>query len=132
MRALYPTDVLAWLETSNPKTTPALSNPRLPPPPDKPKKSGYWTGCSPSSPSQRNKAEARSRSCTNANTKTDFYQSKKVRDGLANKLWDYSSDTADLIDYVRKMPPEQFMTFMLEMGLYELLRGERKLEEVGN
>lgn len=59
-----------------------------------------------------------------ANTKTDFYQSKKVRDGLANKLWDYSSDTADLIDYVRKMPPEQFMTFMLEMGLYELLRGE--------
>lgn len=67
-----------------------------------------------------------------ANTKTDFYQSKKVRDGLANKLWDYSSDTADLIDYVRKMPPEQFMAFMLEMGLYELLRGERKFEEVGN
>lgn len=67
-----------------------------------------------------------------ANTKTDFYQSKKVQDGLANKLWDYSSDTADLIDYVRKMPPEQFMAFMLEMGLYELLRGERKLEEVGN
>lgn len=67
-----------------------------------------------------------------ANTKTDFYQSKKVRDGLANKLWDYSSDTADLIDYVRKMPPEQFMAFTLEMGLYELLRGERKFEEVGN
>lgn len=60
-----------------------------------------------------------------ANTKVDFYHSKNVRVGLANKLWDYSSDTADLIDHVRKLPPEKFVEFMLEMGLYELLRGEQ-------
>ncbi|MBF0808002.1 hypothetical protein E4U03_05135 [Rothia nasimurium] len=67
-----------------------------------------------------------------ANTKVDFYHSKNVRVvGLANKLWDYSSDTADLIDHVRKLPPEQFVEFMLEMGLYELLRGE-KVEELSH
>lgn len=42
-----------------------------------------------------------------------------------------SSDTADLIDHVRKLPPEQFVEFMLEMGLYELLRGE-KVEELSH
>lgn len=104
-RALYPADVLGWLQTSHLNNCVSLIKPDLAPPPGKPKKNGYSTG---------------------------FHQSKKVRDGLANKLWDYSSDTADLIDYVRKMPPEQFMAFMLEMGLYELLRGERKFEEVGN
>lgn len=66
-----------------------------------------------------------------ANTKVDFYHSKNVRVGLANKLWDYSSDTADLIDHVRKLPAEQFVEFMLDMGLYELLRGE-KVEELSH
>ncbi|WP_421083952.1 hypothetical protein [Rothia nasimurium] len=42
-----------------------------------------------------------------ANTKVDFYRSKNVRLGLANKLWDYSSDTADLIDHVRKNYPRR-------------------------
>ncbi len=64
-----------------------------------------------------------------ANTKVDFYHSKNVRVGLANKLWDYSSDTADLIDHVRTMPADQFVAFMREMGLYELLRG-KKVEEL--
>lgn len=62
-----------------------------------------------------------------ANAKVDFYHSKNVRNGLANKLWDYSSDTADLIDYVRRMPAEKFVEFMMDMGLYELLRGEKEL-----
>lgn len=59
-----------------------------------------------------------------ANTKVDFAYSKNARNGLLGMLWNYSTDTTELLDYVRKMPNECFMQFMLDMGLYEHLRGE--------
>lgn len=63
---------------------------------------------------------------------TDFAYSKKARMGLSSKLWTYESETNELLDYVRKMPADKFMEFMLDMGLYERLRGEIDADTEGS
>lgn len=75
--------------------------------------------------------DERLRQSAHANTKVDFAYSKKARMGLSSKPWTYESETNELLDYVRKMPAEKFMEFMLDMGLYELLRGEVNTENEG-
>ncbi|HCN38729.1 hypothetical protein [Rothia sp. (in: high G+C Gram-positive bacteria)] len=51
--------------------------------------------------------------------------------GLSSKLWAYEAETNELLDYVRKMPADKFMEFMLDMGLYERLRGEIEADTEG-
>lgn len=63
---------------------------------------------------------------------TDFAYLKKARMGLSSKLWAYETETNELLDYVRKMPADKFMEFMLVMGLYERLRGEIDADTEGS
>ncbi|MFW0120086.1 type I restriction endonuclease subunit R [Rothia sp. P5764] len=66
-----------------------------------------------------------------ANTKDDFAHSKKARNGLATMLWSYGSDTNELLDFVRKMPADKFMSLMLDLGLYERLRDQATGQDGG-
>lgn len=63
---------------------------------------------------------------------TDYAYLKKARMGFSSKLWTYESETNELLDYVRKMPADKFMEFMLDMGLYERLRGEIDADTEGS
>lgn len=72
------------------------------------------------------------RQSAHANSKADFAYSKRARMGLSSKLWSYETETNELLDFVRKMPADKFMEFMLDMGLYERLRGEIDADTEGS
>ncbi|GAA1747729.1 type I restriction endonuclease subunit R [Rothia terrae] len=75
--------------------------------------------------------DERLRNTAQANSKVDFAYSRAARNGLATMIWNYNSDTNELLDFVRRMPDDKFMEFMLDMGLYERLRGETGDENPG-